>query len=262
MTPSIGRFRLPLGGGDQDPGDPAGPPDRSGGARGAGSPGADGRVEARLPFRDRDQAGALLGTAVAARLAAEGTPAGAPVVLGVPRGGVVVAAGVARAVGAPLDVIVAHKVAAPWDPEFALGAVTADGTVVIEAWASREAGAGDDMLQRLAEAEIASARAREQRLRAGRSPIQVAGCVAVIVDDGLATGATVHAACLAARALGAARVLVAAPVASREAVDLLRPASDAIVVLAVPAGFGAVGRFYEHFGQVEDQAVVDLLATG
>jgi putative phosphoribosyl transferase len=242
MTPSLGGFRLPFGGRDDPEGDDAG--------------------GVRLPFRDRDDAGALLGAAVAARLAADGTAPDIVVVLGVPRGGVVVAAAVARAVGATLDVLVAHKISGPWDPEFALGAVTADGTTVVEPWAGREAGMDEEALASLAQVEIGLAREREARLRAGRSAVPVSGRVAVIVDDGLATGATVHAACLAARALGASRVVVAAPVASREAVDLLAPACDAVVVLAVPPGFGAVGRFYERFDQVADETVIALLADG
>jgi putative phosphoribosyl transferase len=246
MTPLFGGLRLPFG---DDGGRPAGDTD---------DVGAD---PVRLPFRDRDEAGALLGAAVAAHLAAEGAAPTAIVVLGVPRGGVVVAAAVARAVDAPLDVLVAHKVSGPWDPEFALGAVTADGTVVIEPWASREAGMDEQVLAQLAGLEVEAARAREARLRAGRAAVPVAGRVAVIVDDGLATGATVHAACIAARALGAARVVVAAPVASREAVDLLAPACDAVVTLAVPPGFGAVGRFYERFDQVADDTVIELLAA-
>ena len=246
MTPLFGGLRLPFG-------------DEGGSPAGDAADGDSGAV--RLPFRDRDEAGALLGAAVARRLAADGDAPSSVTVLGVPRGGVVVAAAVARAVGAPLDVLVAHKVSGPWDPEFALGAVTSDGTVVIEPWASREAGMDEDALAQLAALEIEAARAREARLRAGRAPVPVSGRVAVIVDDGLATGATVHAACLAARALGAARVLVAAPVASREAVDLLAPACDAVVTLAVPPGFGAVGRFYERFDQVADEVVIELLAA-
>lgn len=248
MTPP-GGFRLPFGG----------RPDRD--AADAARADADPPDRVRLPFHDRHEAGALLGEAVLAQLAADGTVPGTAVVLGIPRGGVVVAAGVARAVGAPLDVIVAHKVSGPWDPEFALGAVTADGTTVFEPWSGYAAGVDEEALTDLAAIEIAAARDREARLRAGRAAVPVAGRVAVIVDDGLATGATAHAACLAARALAASRVLVAAPVASREAVDLLAPSCDAVVVLTVPPGFGAVGRFYERFDQVADEEVIALLAA-
>jgi putative phosphoribosyl transferase len=220
-----------------------------------------------LPFRDRVAAGALLGEAVAGRLqsdAAAGDPAAGPgrvVVLGIPRGGVVVAAGVARIVGAPLDVVVAHKIGAPGNLEFALGAVTADGTTIVEPWARSATGLSDDEVAGLAAPEIDRARDRERRLRADRAAVAVRDRTAILVDDGIATGATVHAAILAVRALGAARVIVAAPVASHEAVGLLEPAADALVLLAVPARFRAVGEWYERFDQVEDEEVRRLLAA-
>jgi putative phosphoribosyl transferase len=220
-----------------------------------------------LPFRDRVAAGRLLGGAVAARLredAAAGDATGdavRAVVLGIPRGGVVVAAEVARVLGAPLDVLVARKIGAPGNPEFALGAVTADGTTIVEPWARSATGLTDDEVAALAAPEIERARDRERRLRADRPAVAVRDRTAILVDDGIATGATVHAAILAVRALGAARIIVAAPVASDEAVGLLGPAADALILLAVPALFRAVGEWYELFGQVEDEEVRRLLAA-
>jgi len=237
-------------------------------------------MSALLPFPDRTAAGIELGRAVAAWLAgtpplavgppplAVGTPplAVAPppgpiVVLGIPRGGVVVAAEVALVLKAPLDVLVAHKIGAPGNPEFAIGAVTADGTVLVAAWALRETGLSPAAIDELAAREVEAAVAREGRLRAGRPPLSLVGTTAILVDDGLATGATVHAAVLAARARGAARVVVAAPVASREALALLEPVADAVVVVAVPDRFHAVGQWYGSFSQVEDEAVRRLLAV-
>jgi len=248
-----------------------------------------------LPFPDRTAAGAALGLAVKAWLAAgpsafghaaaqtsdrtlsrpgpgqtpasvsppalESSPVPAlVVVLGIPRGGVVVAAEVARALGAPLDVLVAHKIGAPGNPEFAIGAVTADGTMVVASWARRETGLSPAAIDELAVREVALAVEREARLRAGRPAVSLAGATAILVDDGLATGATVHAAVLAARGGGADRVVVAAPVASREAMALLEPVADGLVVVAVPARFHAVGEWYLAFGQVDDEVVRRLLA--
>jgi putative phosphoribosyl transferase len=232
-----------------------------------------------LPFPDRTAAGVELGRAVAASLAqarppdCSGEPPADPealegrrvpvpvVVLGIPRGGVVVAAEVARCIAAPLDVLVAHKIGAPGNPEFAIGAVTADGTILVAAWARRETGMSAAALEDLAAREVDSAVAREGRLRAGRPPMSLAGAIAILVDDGLATGATVHAAVLAVRARGAARVVVAAPVASREAVALLEPVADEVIVVAVPGGFHAVGQWYVSFGQVDDETVLRILAA-
>lgn len=227
-----------------------------------------------LPFADRTAAGAILGRRVAAWLAGvpsrgrdagpeHGPDAGPPatVVLGIPRGGVVVAAEVARAIGAPLDVLVAHKVGAPGNPEFAIGAVTADGTTLVEAWAGRETGLSFAAIAELAALEVAAAVAREARLRGGHPALPLAGATAILVDDGLATGATVHAAILAVRGRGAARVVAAAPVASREAMALLEPLADAVVVAAIPDRFHAVGQWYAAFGQVDDETVRRLLAA-
>ena len=217
-----------------------------------------------LPFRDRTSAGALLGEAIAAWLAGAPGPAGTDpstvVVLGFPRGGVVVAAAAAAVLGARLDVLVAHKIGAPGNPEFAIGAVTADGTTLVAPWARRETGLSAESVRALAEDEIRIARDREGRLRAGLPPPTLHGRTVILVDDGLATGATVQAAVLAARALGAARIAVAAPVASSEAVALLEPLADAVVVLAVSRGFHAVGQWYLIFDQVSDVEVRRLLA--
>ncbi len=209
----------------------------------------------------------LLGEAVAARLRGGSgvggglVPAPPAVVLGIPRGGVVVAAAVADALGVPLDVLVAHKIGAPGNPEFALGAVTADGTTIVEPWARRSTGLSDDAIAALAGPEIDRARERELRLRGDLPRTDLHGRTAILVDDGIATGATVHAAVLAARALGAARTIVAAPVASDEAVRLLTPVVDALVLLAIPAPFWSVGQWYERFDQVEDAEVRRLLTA-
>ena len=206
----------------------------------------------RLPFRDREEAGRLL----AARLAEADLPADA-LVLAIPRGGVPVAAVVARERGLQLDVIVAHKIGAPFNAEFAIGAVTADGTVLLEPWARETA---DDRYVAAATAdEIERAREREKRLRRGRAPASVAGRAVVIIDDGIATGATVHVAVLAARAKGAARAVVAAPVAAPESAERLRAIADDVVVLAAPESFMALSQWYERFEQLDDDTVAATL---
>lgn len=231
------------------------------GIRGAGRAGGrDASLSGRsgapaLPFRDRGQAAQLL----AERLATAGIEPDA-LVLAIPRGGVPVGAEVARALDLDLDVIVAHKLGAPGNPEFAIGAATADGTVLVEPWAQGEPGVSDDYVRQEAEEQIARARAREERLRRGRPAIELSGRPVVIVDDGIATGATVRAAIKAARAQGASRIVVATPVAARESAERLRQAADDVVVLATPEPFFAVGLWYQRFEAVDDDEIESLLA--
>ena len=211
----------------------------------------------RPPFRDRLDGAERLADALAHVGGLEGG-----IVLGVPRGGVPVAAVVARRLGLPLDVIVAHKVGAPFQPELAIAAVVADGTTVIEPWAVEELGVEKAALAAAVAAEIERARAREQRFRAGRPPLALAGRPVVIVDDGIATGATVHAAVLAVRAAGASRVVVAAPVGAVDTVARLGRVADAVVVPEQPDPFHAVGLWYARFDPVDDAEVAELLGAG
>jgi len=221
----------------------------------AGGPG--GRLSApALPFRDRAQAARLL----ADRLAGAGIEHDA-LVLAIPRGGVPVGAEIARRLGLELDVIVAHKLGAPGNPEFAIGAATSDGTVLIEPWARGEPGVDEAYLRSEADEEVERARVREERLRRGRHHASLGGRVVVVVDDGIATGATVRAAIRAARAQGARRVIVATPVAARESAERLRGDADEVVVLATPDPFFAVGLWYQHFEAVEDGEIETILAA-
>jgi len=183
-----------------------------------------------------------------------------PVVLGLPRGGVPVAAEVARALGGELDVLVVRKIRAPWQPELALGAVGEGGVQVLNeriTAASRLTVAELDDLAGRARAEVEST---IQRLRPGRPPATVAGRTAILVDDGVATGATMRAAVDVVRAQGAARVVVAVPVAAADAVNDLRPAVDDLVVLLAPVDLGGVGLWYSDFTQTTDAEVVSLLS--
>jgi putative phosphoribosyl transferase len=201
-------------------------------------------------FADRTEAGL--------RLAQQLVPLGPwldTVVLGIPRGGVVVAAEVARVLGLPLGIVATAKVSEPSSPEFAIGAVSADGTVYPNPTAGRSA----------EKVEASAGPAREKvahtmaEFAAGRESTPVAGRAVLLVDDGLATGLTALAATDYLRRAGATLVVLAVPVASRQAVERLRPSVDRIVVVDEPAEFRAVGEFYQSFGQTEDAEVVALL---
>ena len=215
---------------------------------------AGGPHGVRLPFADRAEAGRLLGQALAA-----GPPLIDPIVLAIPRGGVPVAAAIADGLGVPFDVLVAHKLGAPDNPELAIGAVAADGTILVEPWARDIVGRDVAYVEAEATAEIERARSREAALRRGRAPLDLANRTAILVDDGIATGATMHVGILAARAAGASRVICAIPVGAAESIAMLERVADAVVVLATPSPFRAVGEWYERFDQVADVDVERLL---
>ena len=205
-------------------------------------------------YRDRTDAGQALARHLAAH---RGTH---PVVLGIPRGGVPVAAAVADALDGELDVVVARKVGAPVQPELALGAVTADGSSVFNEDIVSALGVDAETLARLTAVQRAEANRREERFRSGRSPLALAGRTVILVDDGLATGATMRAAVRATRAAKPGRLIVAVPVGAADACDMLAGEADDVVCPARPEPFGAVGAYYERCGQVADDAVTRLLA--
>ena len=204
-------------------------------------------------FVDRADAGRQLARRL---LYLRGTDA---VVVALPRGGVPVAAEVARELRAPLDVIVVRKLGVPFQPECGFGAVGEGGATVIDDDVVRQA--------RLTRQAIAGAKARERvrldrrvaQLRGSRPPVPVAGRIAVVVDDGIATGSTARAACLVARARGASRVIVAVPVGPAEAIASLRHDADEVICLHTPVPFVAVGDWYQDFSQVADAEVAGLL---
>ncbi len=180
-------------------------------------------------------------------------------VLGLPRGGVPVAFEVARALGAPLEVLVARKLGAPGNPEYALGAIAEGGAVVLEDEAVAESGAGEAELARLVEQETAELARRVRAYRGDRPLPPLAGRTAILVDDGIATGRTALAAVRALRRLGPRRLVLAAPVAAAETAAKLRGEVDELVCLAEPELFFAVGSWYERFGQTSDDEVRELL---
>lgn len=181
------------------------------------------------------------------------------VVLGVARGGVPVAFEVARLLQAPLDVIVVRKLGVPHQPELAFGAIGEDGVRVVNDVVVDRAHVTGEEMARVEQRERAELERRSARFRAGRAGIPLAGRTVVIVDDGIATGATTRAACRVAHAHGAARVVLAVPVAAREALYLLLREADEVICLEQPMHFYAVGQWYRHFGQVSDDEVVALL---
>lgn len=181
------------------------------------------------------------------------------VVLGLPRGGVPVAAEVAAALGAPQDVIVVRKLGVPQQPELGMGAVGEDGARVINAEVVRLAGVSVHALEAVEARERAEVRRRARRYRGGRARLRLDGRTAVVVDDGIATGSTARAACLIARAHGAARVVLAVPVAPRGWEVRLAGAADELVCVAAPASFLAIGEFYGDFSQTTDAEVTACL---
>ncbi len=180
------------------------------------------------------------------------------VVLGLPRGGVPVADPVARLLDAPLDVLMVRKLGLPASPELAMGAIGEQSTRVLDERIVEYFGVTSEELAAVEQREQAVLRDRGHRFREGRERVDLTGRTVVIVDDGIATGATARVACLSARRQGAARVVVAAPVATREAVAQLTDA-DEVVVLSTPADFRAVGQYYRDFSQTSDEEVVALL---
>jgi len=214
-----------------------------------------GAEEVVMRFRDRVEAGRHLAEVV--RRAGIGQDDA--VVLGLPRGGVPVASEVARALGAPLDVIVVRKLGVPFQPELAMGAIGEDGVRVENDEVIRACGLDAFDVEKVERRERAELERRARQYRGDRPRLDLRGRCAVIVDDGIATGSTARAACQVARAHGAARVVLAVPVASRGAVAELRKVCDEVLVVEVPEPFYAVGEWYRDFAQTTDDQVVELL---
>ena len=204
-------------------------------------------------FEDRHDAGARLAEALA------GVAGGDAVVLGIPRGGVVVADEVATRLHLPVDVVVPRKIGAPGNPELGLGAV-APGVRVLDDRMIRRLGVTQEYLDGEVAAQEREIVRRLERYRGGRPAADVTGRTAVVVDDGVATGGTAIAALRWARSAGAARVVLAVPVAPRATVDRLRRDADDVVALFTPEPFHAVGEWYRRFTQTTDEEVVAALA--
>lgn len=206
-----------------------------------------------MQFSDRPEAGRRLGELLDHLRGRD------VVVLGLPRGGVPVAAEVAAALDAPLDVCLVRKLGVPYQPELGMGAIGEDGVRVINQEVLRGTGVSDADLARVEEHELRVLRDRAARYRGAAPAVRVTGRTAVVVDDGVATGATARAACRIARARGAARVVLAVPVAPRDFARRLAGDADELVCLHSPRDFAAVGQFYADFTQVADAEVTDCL---
>jgi putative phosphoribosyl transferase len=215
-------------------------------------------------FADRRDAGRRLAHRLGDLSDGGEAPTGAPrddvVVLGLPRGGVPVAAEVAAALSAPLDILVVGKVGVPGHEELALAAVADDGTVVVNAQVQAATGLSDAEVDTLARRHVAALARRGAELRPGRAPIELAGRTVVLVDDGMATGATMRVALEVVRHRGPRRVIVAVPVAPLDAAGVVAPAADRVVCVMTPRDFHAVGPWYADFTQVTDAEVRALLA--
>ncbi len=206
-------------------------------------------------FSDRRDAGRQLAQMVGHLAGAE------TIVLGLPRGGVPVAAEVAKTLDAPMDVIVVRKLGVPGHEELAMGAIGEGGVKVIHSDVVDPLGISAEEIRAVERREAIELERRVEAFRGGGEAPEVAGRQVVIVDDGIATGSTIRAACQVARAQGAARVVIAVPVAPSGWEQRLADVADELICVSAPRRFGAIGAFYRDFRQTSDEEVTALLAT-
>jgi len=183
------------------------------------------------------------------------------IIIGLPRGGVVTAAVVAKELGAHLDIIVPRKIGYPGNPEFAIGAITEDGEAVMNEETITARGIPQDYIDQTVATEKQEAQRRLKVYRGERPPLDLKGKTAILVDDGIATGATMRAAIVSARAKGANKVVVAVPVTAQDAEAIIEEECDEFICIDSPASFGAVGAFYSEFLPTADEEVIGILQT-
>ena len=211
-----------------------------------------------MPFQDRSEAGKTLATALMAYKNLQ------PVILALPRGGVPVAAEVADALGAPLDLIIVRKIGVPLQPELAMGAlVDGDAPLIVRNDdVILMAGIDETEFQAVCDRELAEIRRRRRRYLGDRTPLEIKDRVAIVVDDGVATGATTRAALRATRLRRPKKLVLAVPVAPSEVLSSLRHEADEVVCLEAYGSFGAIGLYYTDFRQVSDEEVLAALTRG
>lgn len=208
-----------------------------------------------MPFKDRSDAGRKLAAALAKYKDQQ------PVVLALPRGGVPVAAEVAAALNAPLDLVLVRKIGVPFQPELAMGAVVDGGAplVVRNEDVIRLAGIDEPDFKAVCDSELAEIERRRQRYLGSRERVDVAGKTAIVIDDGIATGATTRAALRATRLRNPKKLVLAVPVAPTDSLAVMRQEADEVVCLEDYAAFGAIGFYYSDFWQVSDERVIEIL---
>jgi putative phosphoribosyl transferase len=204
-------------------------------------------------FIDREEAGSLLAEELS-RFDGRRT-----VVLGIPRGGIVVASALTKKLGGELDIIISRKLRTPGYPELAMGSVSEDGRVFLNEQVVREVGISRQEIEQEKERQMAEIKRRSEMIRSVAPKIPLEGRMVIVTDDGVATGATFQSALRSARTAEPAKLIAAIPVGSEESIARLAREADELVCLRVPRYFAAVGQFYMHFEAVEDEDVVKIL---
>lgn len=204
-------------------------------------------------FEDRVDAGEQLASLI------DDHSVEADIVLAIPRGGLPVGRAVADALGVPLDVVGARKIGAPGNPELGIGAVASDGTVYLNEEYIADLGVGEDYLESAIERERAAAAEKVERYRGDRPPLDLRDRSVLVVDDGVATGATAIACIRQVREAGAARVVLAVPVGPPDTVERLQTEADEVLCVETPPYFAAVGQFYDSFTQITDEEAMAYL---
>jgi putative phosphoribosyl transferase len=206
-----------------------------------------------MVFKDRQDAGEQLAKLLAPYAAER------PIILGMPRGGVVVAAVIAKALKAPLDIIVARKIGSPLQPEYAIGAIAPGDVRIVNPEAISYLDIDNAEIEAIVQREKKEMERRIKFYRGTRPPLEVKDRIVIIVDDGIATGQTALAAILSIKKLQPKKIILAAGVCAREAVALLKPEVDAVICVSIPEEFQAVGLWYQNFAQTTDAEVISLL---